>query len=123
MSGLTHAERTDLITRAKAIAVPVASCVAASLRPDHLLAGCSRGELAALVIVLAEAADPARLHAVAEAEDDASPVIGLAEVRLRKAHAEFQRHRVAGITVPASLARLEREYQRISKRRRREMAA
>lgn len=117
---LTHSARTALIDRAKAVAVPVASCVAASLRPDHLIGGWSRDELAALVVVLAEAADPSRLRAVAEAQEDSSPVIGLAQVRLRQAHAEYRRLRRNGTeiaAIPQYLRRLEREYQRDSKRR------
>jgi hypothetical protein len=119
-SALTHSGRTALIARAKAVALPVTCCVAGSLRPDHLLAGWSADELAALVIVLAEAVDPSRLRAVVEAQEDSSPVIGLALVRLRQAHAEYRRLRRTGTeiaSIPQSLRRLEREYQRDSKRR------
>jgi hypothetical protein len=73
---MTPARKAALITRAKAVAIPVASCVAARLRPDHLLPSLSRAELMALVIVLAEAADPAVLREVVHAEGDmaAGPV-------------------------------------------------
>lgn len=62
--------RIALIAAAKSAAVPVASCVAARVPPDHLLEGRSWEELAALVIVLAEAADPVRLRAITEEPED-----------------------------------------------------
>jgi hypothetical protein len=122
---LSHAERTALIARAKAVAVPVTSCVAASLRPDHLIADWSWEQMAALVIVLAEAADLPRLHAVVAATEDSSPVAGLAEIRLRKAHAEYVRLRgvMAREDIPVSLCRQETEYQRVIKRQRKEAGA
>jgi hypothetical protein len=123
VSTLSHSGRTALIKRAKAVAVPVTSCVAASLRPDHLVAGWSWEQMSALVIVLAESADLTRLHAVVAAKEDASPPAGLAEVRLRRAHTEFQRLRAAGVAredIPALLSRLERDYQRASKDARRQ---
>ncbi len=126
VAGLSHAERTALITRAKSLAVPVASCVAASLRPDHLLADATWDELAALVIVLAEAADRQCLQAIAAAGEDQCAVTGLHELRLRQAHTEVRRLRKDGIAaedMPQYLVRLEREYQRVSKRRRRAEAA
>jgi len=67
---MTPQQRAALIARAKSLAIPVASCVAARLRPDHLLRDASRDELAALVIVLAEAADPVVLREVVKAQDD-----------------------------------------------------
>lgn len=67
---MDRARRLALIARAKRLAVPVASCVAASVRPDHLLRDASRDELAALVIVLAEGSDPVRLREVCRAGDD-----------------------------------------------------
>jgi hypothetical protein len=121
---LTHSGRTALIGRAKAVAVPVVSCVAASLRPDHLLADFGRDEMAALVIVLAESADLTRLRAVVAARDDGVPVTGLAEVRLRHAHAEVWRlTNLCGVKyadLPAGLKRLERDYQRMAKQKQRE---
>ena len=125
MTTLTHSGRTALIERAKAVAVPVTSCVAASLRPDHLVAGWSWEQMAALMTVLAEAADLTRLHAIVAATEDATPPAGLAEVRLRKAHTEFQRLRAAGVAredIPALLGRLERDYQRLRKQQQREVA-
>jgi len=78
---LTPADRAALIARAKAKAIPVASCVAASLRPDHLFADVApedlEGILKALVIILAEACDPVRLREVVSARDD-----GTAPVRV-----------------------------------------
>ena len=100
-----------LITKAKALATPVTSCIAASLRPDHLLSGCTWDEMAALVVVLAESADLTRLRAVVEATED-GPVVTGQDVMLRKAHAEVERLRRDDMAVPARLMRLEREYQR-----------
>lgn len=110
-----HAERAALITRAKSLAAPVASCVAASLRPDHLLTSCTWEELAALVIVLADAADPTRLRAVVEA-DDGKPSPGPGELRLRRAHAEYValRKTLPADEIPRYLARLEAGYQQMS---------
>lgn len=67
---MNPADRDALIARAKALAIPVASCVAASIRPDHLLSVRSRDELMALVIVLAEATHPVRLREAVRAGDD-----------------------------------------------------
>ena len=52
--------------RARDLAIPVASCMAAGVGTGHLLDGLSRDELAALVNLLALAAstDPVRLRAV-----------------------------------------------------------
>lgn len=67
---MTPQQRTALITRAKQLAVPVASCVAASIRPDHLLRDVTDpAVLLALITVLAEAADPVRLREVVKADD------------------------------------------------------
>ena len=41
---MTPQDRARLIARAKALAVPVASCVAARLRPDHLRRGLTEDE-------------------------------------------------------------------------------
>lgn len=75
---MTPADRAVLIATAKRLAIPVASCVAASIRPDHLLSARSRDELMALVIVLAEAAHPVRLREVVQAGDDGLDAQGIA---------------------------------------------
>jgi hypothetical protein len=114
------AYRAGLIARAKSLAVPVASCVAGSLPPAHLLESLSRDEMAALIVVLAEAADPTRLRVVVEASDDGRPEVGQQELMLRRAHREFSRIRREGGEPTARLARLERAYQAGAKRRQRE---
>lgn len=71
---MTPDQRADLIARAKLKAVPVASCVAASIRFDHLLADVDpedlEGLLKALVVVLAEGCDPVRLREACRAGGD-----------------------------------------------------
>jgi hypothetical protein len=64
------AYRAHLVACAKAVAVPVAASVAASLPPSRLLDSMTRDELAALVIVLAEGADPDRLSDIVTARDE-----------------------------------------------------
>lgn len=116
-----RAYRAALVARAKAVAVPVASCVAASLAPAHLTGSMTRDELAALVVVLAEAAEPGRLRAVVAAQDgDGIPSPGPQELTLRRAHREFNRCRRAREPVNAGLLRLERKYQAEAKRRQKE---
>lgn len=115
---MTPAERAALITRAKALAIPVASCVRAGIRPDHLIGDASRDLLAALVIVLAESADPVRLRAVTAAAEDGPDVTDL-DVSLRVAHRQVNRLRERRRPVPVRLAALESQYQR----RRREARA
>jgi hypothetical protein len=106
--------RAALIAWAKRKAVPVASCVNAGVCPDHLLEGASGHELAALVIVLAAAADPVRLREVLAAGDDGTPA-EVAEEALRWAHAEVRRLRDGGQPIPGPLARLEHRYQEQSR--------
>ena len=113
---MNSAARAALIAWAKRKAVPVASCVQASLPPSHLIGDASRDQLAALVIVLAEAADPGKLREVTEAADDGFPDRAARRERLRKAHQEARKLRVAGEPVPASLVILDREYERLRKR-------
>ena len=115
---MTPRERASLVAWAKRKAVPVASCVQASLTPSHLIGDASRDQLAALVIVLAEAIDPGKLQEVTEAADDGLPDRGARRERLRKAHQEARKLRLAGEPVPASLAILDREYERLRKRER-----
>ena len=109
--GITPAERNDLIAQAKRLAVPVASCVAARIRADHLIGGRTREELAALVLVLAEAADPVTLRAVVNAAED-GPDITDEDVRLMKAHAHAVALRKAGMPVPNQVRVLDSEYRR-----------
>jgi hypothetical protein len=105
--------RTSLIAGAKAIAGPFAACVQARLRPDHHLEGLSRDELVALAVVLAEAADPAVLRAIAGSADDGRSVLDRRDVMLRTAHTQAQAYRRRhGTEPPARLAILEREYYR-----------
>lgn len=117
---MTPAQRNALIARAKRLAIPVTSCVAASLRPDHLLAARTRAELLALVVVLAEAADPVKLKAVTEAPGDTGLPPMSREDMLRAAHAEYSRLLRAGEPVPARLRLLNSEYRRGNKLRRTE---
>jgi hypothetical protein len=112
--GKILARRADLIAAAKAIAGPVTAAVQARLHPGHHLQDRTWDELAALVIVLAEAADPAVLRAIAEAEDDGRPAVDRRDVMLRTAHTQAQAwRRRTGEDLPARLAMLEREYYRV----------
>lgn len=114
--------RAALIAQAKSRAVPVASCVTAGLRPDHLLSERTWEELAALVIVLAAAADHTKLAAIVAEPDDGKPLPGTREMALRKAHAEVTRLRNHSLPVPQRLLVLEREYQRLHPRAGRQAA-
>jgi hypothetical protein len=109
---LTPARRSALIARAKRAAVPVASCVAASISPAHIVGGMSRDELLALVVVLAEAADPVRLRTVVQAADDGLPGVTDLELQYRAAHAEAVRLRTAGLPVPLAVRALDSAYRR-----------
>ena len=125
---MTPAQRAANITRAKALAIPVQSCVAARLRPDHLFAGVRTkdeltGLLKALVIVLAEAADPVTLRAVVAEADDGRPEAADRMTMLRKAHTECADLKYAGAEIPLRLKLLEREYHTEVKRLQREAAA
>ena len=82
---MTLDRRDALVAAAKARATAVVSCVHARLSPSHILGKCTRDDLQALVIVLAEAADPAVLRAVVAATED-GPVVTDLMVRLRRAH-------------------------------------
>jgi hypothetical protein len=113
---LNAADRASLIAAAKARATAVVSCVQARLSPSHILDRCSREDLAALVIVLAECADPAVLRAVVNArDDDGKPDLSRREVMLRKARTEAARLRRGNQHVPARIGDLEREYWRTQK--------
>lgn len=117
MTPAEAARRAALIAGAKSRAVPVASCVAASLRPDHLLSERTWDELAALVIVLAAAADHQKLADIAADTDDGKPLPGARERALRKAHAEVTRLRNRKLLVPKRLMELERQYQQLHPRK------
>lgn len=86
----------------------------AGIRLDDLLEGASAHELAALVVVLAAAADPVRLRQVLAAEDDGTPA-EVQEEALKWAHAEVRRLRDVGQPIPSPLARLEHQYQEQSR--------
>jgi hypothetical protein len=115
---LTPANRAALIATAKRAATPVASCVAASIPPAHILGKMTRAELSALVIVLAEAVDHARLREVIAAGDDGTPAVRVAAAapegttaeRLRRAHTEASRLRRAGLAVPNQVRRDDNAY-------------
>lgn len=117
---MTPAGRAALIARAKSLAGPVASCVAARVRTDHLLSGLSWDELAALVVVLADAADPVWLREVTAADDGPSP--SKQEVLLLRAHARAESLRKAGMEVPTEVRLLDSEYRR-NRKRAQELAA
>lgn len=119
---MTRAARDDLISWAKRRAVPVASCVAARIRPDHLIGDATRKELLALVLVLAEAADPVTLRAVVGASED-GPDITDEDVRLLKAHAHAEALRKAGMPLPVQVRALDSEYRRRRKAAAAEAAA
>lgn len=101
----------DLIARAKQLAGPVASCVAARISPQHLTADLTTEQLHALVIVLADAVDPVRLRAVVQAAED-GPDVTDQVMRLRAAHALAEQHRKAGLEIPYHLRLLESDYHR-----------
>ena len=108
---MNAAERAALIAWAKRKATPVASCVAARIRLDHLsLRDASYDELLALVVVLSDAVDPVALRAVTEGKDDGSPAVTDRDLMLRKAHAECVRLRDGRREVPLRLRLLDAEY-------------
>ena len=59
---MNAADRAQLIAAAKKVAVPAASCVAAGICPEHLLAGKSPEFISALLVVALEAVDHAKLN-------------------------------------------------------------
>jgi hypothetical protein len=121
---VTPADRAALIARAKSLAIPVASCVAASINSGRLIAECTKAELSALVLVLAEAVDPVRLRAVVAAtEDSPSPPPPGRELVLRRAHADVSSLRERGVAVPPQMALLESDYQNGQRQARRERTA
>lgn len=86
-----------LIERAKRLAPPVVSCVQADIAPDHLLAGKSWKQLAALVIVLAEVADHEKLDALSRIPgDEGLPADLVAAIERRRTDAVVARLREEG---------------------------
>lgn len=109
---MNAADRAALIARAKSRATAVTSCVAAGLRPDHILAEASWHDLAALMVVLAEAVDPAVLRAVVTVrDDDGRPDLTRQQARLREAHSQAVQLRKARQPVPDSLRVLDSAYR------------
>jgi hypothetical protein len=97
------------LARARSLAIPVASCVAAGIGTGHLTDDLSRDELLALVAVLAEAADPV---AVRDSAQGRHPVTEERAALLRAARAQGEACRKAGRERPPHVAALEREYWR-----------
>lgn len=118
---MTPADRDSLIARAKRLATPVVSSVAANIRPDHLIGDASREQLAALVVVLAEAADLVKLRAVVEATED-GPDLTDRDVLLRAAHAHAIALRRLGEPVPARVRMMDNEYRAVRKQARETVA-
>lgn len=106
---MTPADKDALVARARSLATPVANCVAAGIPPAHLIGEASWHELYALVLVLADAADPYTLRIVAEASDDGPEMTG-EDDRLREAHRQAERLRRAGHPVPLLLRVADGEY-------------
>ena len=104
------------LARARSLAVPISSCLAAGLPVGHLTGDATRDELAALVSLLGFAADPVRLRAVIAAEDGATAELVSRKVLLRGAHAQYQASRRHPALPPdeaeASRARFLRAVQR-----------
>ena len=113
-------DATALIVQAKGRAAPVHSCVRARVKPGHLI-GTDTGveELLALVVVLAEVADPRRLAELVKLPGDEGLAVGKAAL-LQAAHAQVWHLRKTGMPVPLRLGLLENEYQQASKARRRQ---
>jgi hypothetical protein len=107
----------ELSAWARSRALPVAACVTGKVRPDHLIGEASREELAALVFVLAAAADQAKLRALVAAGGDGRLLPTDRALMLRTAHTEAQRLRRGHQEVPRRLGLLEREYWRTLKRK------
>lgn len=120
---LTSAQRRAFIIAAKRLAIPVASCVRADLRFDHLTSNQSRDGLLALITVLAECADPVKLKAVTKAPgDEGMPPVDREDV-LRAAEAEYKRLIRAKLPVPSRVRVLKAEYCRNNRQRRRDEIA
>jgi hypothetical protein len=122
---MTPADRAAAIAAAKRKACAVVNCVAAkNARGVSLHLGGLPAEVAALVLVLAEAADPARLAAVCAAVDDGTPADQPRGAesdserleRLRVARNTRDRLRAAGEPVEARTEADAREYARLRKR-------
>ena len=111
-------------SRARDLAVPVASCAAAGIGTAHLLAPLSRAELAALVDVLALAASPVAVRDLVRTPEGRRPRDPEGRERLIKAaHTQAEACRKADRPVPPHLAALEREYWAYRKQVQRDTAA
>jgi hypothetical protein len=108
---MTPAQAAAFVAAAKRIAIPVVSCVRADLRFGHLTGNQSREGLLALIAVLAECADPAKLKAVTEAPGDEGLAPLAQEDVLRRAHAERTRLERAGLPVPFQVRAMAAEYR------------
>ena len=109
---MNAAVRASLVATAKARATAVVSCVQARLSPAHVLDKCSAADLRALVVVLAEAADPAVLRAVVGVrDDDGRPDLTRHQAKLREAHSQVVQLRKAREFVPESLRVLDSAYR------------
>ena len=110
---MNAAARAPLVAAAKARATAVVSCVQSRLSPCHILDRCSRDDLVALVVVLAEAADPAVLRAVVDVrDDDGRPDLTRLDAKLREAHSQVVMLVRRKQHVPQQLRVLDREYRR-----------
>jgi hypothetical protein len=106
------ATRASLIAAAKARATAVVSCVQARLSPHHVLDTCSRDDLVALIMILAEAADPGILRAVVTvAEDDGRPDLTRHQAKLREAHSQAVQLRKARQPIPEQIRVLDNAYR------------
>lgn len=109
---MNAATRATLIAAAKARATAVVSCVQARLSPSHILDGCTEADLRALVIVLAEAADPGVLRVVVDVrDDDGRPDMTRYQAKLREAHSQVVQLRNAKKYVPDHLRVLDNAYK------------
>jgi hypothetical protein len=114
-------DRATLITRAKRAAVPVANCVAARVCPGHVLAGMTWDELAALVVVLADAVDHRVLADVIAGRDDGRDNQFRERDRVRKAASRAnaaeaaERARNERIAARAAELRAEKQAQRAAR--------
>ena len=108
---MNAADRALLVAAAKAKATAVVSCVQARLSPSHVLGDCP-ADLQALIIVLAEAADPAVLRAVVGvSDDDGRPDLTRHQAKLREAHSQVVQLRKARAYVPEQLRVLDNAYR------------
>jgi hypothetical protein len=106
-------QRSAAVEAAKRAAVPFVNCVTARVPPEHLIAGKTWEELAALAIVLAAATDLPTLYAVIAEPDDGIPDPVMRETALVWAHREYQRQHLNGAEPGDVLRQLERDYRKM----------